>query len=78
MLKSTSKVSITSDGWSTKSFRGVYCNTITAHLIDEEWNLRIFVLSVSDLAMRHTTVNLVKDWQKVCSEFGLDQVLADM
>ena len=67
---------MTSDGWSRKNLRGVYCNTLTAHSISDDWKLEQFVLDVSDLNKQHTIVNLIAEWQRVTSDYNLGNILA--
>ena len=71
--KNDSAISFSADGWSTNDLRGVYCNTITCHFINQQWELTELILDVSDLEQRHTSVNLLEKWSKVSSSFNLKE-----
>jgi hypothetical protein len=76
-MNQKSFISLSSDGWSTNHMRGVYCNCITAHFIDDKFQMQEVVLDVSDLADRHTSVNLLSKWSQIVSDFAIhDKLLA--
>ena|SRR3990167_3447457 len=66
------------DGWSTNDLKGVYCNTITCHFINPQWELTELVVDVSDLEQRHTSINLIEKWSKVISSFDLKENILGM
>jgi hypothetical protein len=63
------KISLTLDGWTSKnqkSFLG-----ITAHWIDENWNLNQITLEFHPLEGPHSGENLSKVLIKVLKEYGI-------
>ncbi|KAK6196376.1 hypothetical protein SNE40_001613 [Patella caerulea] len=67
-LRETSRVAITSDGWTSNSTQSYV--TITVHFINDLWELCSFVLQTREMAESHTGSNLaqvlleaVDEWQ---------------
>jgi hypothetical protein len=55
-LQNASTVSITTDGWS--NIRQQRFISITAHFIDDEWNLQKYVLEVAKVSEEHSGENI--------------------
>ena len=45
--------------------------TVTAHVIDKEWELKDFVLRSEEMSDSHTVDNLAEHLQKVCSDWDI-------
>ena len=68
-LKQSFFISLTTDGWTswaTKSFI-----TVTAHVMDKEWELKEFVLRTAETSDSHTADNLAEHLLKVCSDWDI-------
>lgn len=63
------RLSITSDGWSSVA-KDSYMS-LTAHYIDQEWNLVSRCLKTQYHPESHTAINLANFFQEALKEYGL-------
>ncbi|XP_030221999.1 zinc finger BED domain-containing protein 1 [Gadus morhua] len=70
------KLGLTTDGWSSLATESYV--TVTAHFIDEDWEMRNVVLDMSELQTAHTAANVSACIDKVLQEFQVprESVLA--
>jgi hypothetical protein len=71
-LKNAQGVSLTHDGWTsmnTESF-----DTVTAHLISEDWELKSMVLQTKKIEGQHTGENISKNLLETTSAWGITKV----
>ncbi|CAH1110803.1 unnamed protein product [Psylliodes chrysocephalus] len=70
LMNGRKTICITTDAWTsinTVSYIGV-----TAHFVDEKFNLNSILLECSSSNMRHTAENLAADLQRVCKEWNIE------
>lgn len=73
-LASVSKVAFTLDGW-TSPFKSCFL-AVTAHFIDEDWELQDLTLGFEHLTGEHTGVAMMKAFVRVVKHFGLQRKVA--
>ena len=69
-LKESSFISLTTDGWTSRATKSFI--TVTAHVMDEKWKLKEFVLSTAEMSDSHTAENLAEHLKKVCSDWDIE------
>ncbi|XP_044577566.1 zinc finger BED domain-containing protein 4-like [Cotesia glomerata] len=68
-------ISITTDGWSSRLSDSFM--TITAHAIDDLWNMRSVTLDINEMSESHTAENIYKYLCKALSEWKIvDKTIA--
>lgn len=68
-LASAERVALTCDGWTSRTTEAYV--TITAHFINEEWELVTYVLQTRDMPESHTGHNLAEHLRKAIAEWGI-------
>jgi hypothetical protein len=68
-LQSASFISLTTDGWTNRATQSFI--TVTAHVINENWESQVYVLSTSELEESHTGENLSNQFDAVLQEWEL-------
>ncbi|KAK9961837.1 hypothetical protein ABG768_007237 [Culter alburnus] len=68
-LKTAERVGITSDTWTSVATESYM--SVTAHYIDELWNLVSYVLQTTEVQTDHRSVSLVEMLTKAMEEWGL-------
>ncbi|XP_078128000.1 E3 SUMO-protein ligase ZBED1-like [Sander vitreus] len=70
-LASAERVALTCDGWTSHTTEAYV--TITAHLINEEWELVTYVLQTRDMPESHTGHKLAEHLTKALAEWGITE-----
>nr|XP_055054000.1 E3 SUMO-protein ligase ZBED1-like [Misgurnus anguillicaudatus] len=70
-LASAERVALTCDGWTSRTTEAYV--TITAHFINEEWELVTYVLQTRDMPESHTGHNLAEHLTKALAEWGIKE-----
>ncbi|XP_052399237.1 E3 SUMO-protein ligase ZBED1-like [Carassius gibelio] len=70
-LASAERVALTCDGWTSRTTEAYV--TITAHFINEEWELVTYVLQTRDMPESHTGHNLAEHLTKAVAEWGIKE-----
>nr|XP_055034732.1 E3 SUMO-protein ligase ZBED1-like isoform X2 [Misgurnus anguillicaudatus] len=68
-LKTAERVGITSDTWTSVATESYM--SVTAHYIDEQWNLVSYVLQTTEVQTDHRSVSLAEMLTKAMEEWGL-------
>ena len=68
-LASAERVALTCDGWTSRTTEAYV--TITAHFINETWELVPYVLQTRDMPESHTGHNLAEHLRKALTEWGI-------
>ena len=63
-------ITLTKDGWTSRSAKGF--TTVTAHVIDESWQLKELVLSTAEMSESHTAENLSEHMRSVAAAWKID------
>lgn len=63
-------VSLTTDGWTSRVNKSFI--TITAHVLNKDWELREFVLSTYEALESHTSENLANDFKESLKTWNID------
>lgn len=66
--------SITCDTWTSKANDGF--TAVSAHGIDENWEIKDYVVAVEHIKERHTATFLAQQLQGICSQFGITDPVA--
>ncbi len=70
-LASAERVALTCDGWTSRTTEAYV--TITAHFINAEWELVMYVLQTRDMPECHTEHNLAEHLKKALAEWGITE-----
>ncbi|XP_037829561.1 E3 SUMO-protein ligase ZBED1-like [Kryptolebias marmoratus] len=70
-LDSAERVALTCDRWTSRTTEAYV--TITAHFINEEWELVNFILQTTDMPKSHTGQNLAEHLRKALTEWGITE-----
>lgn len=70
-LASAERVALTCDGWTSRTTEAYV--TITAHFINEEWELATYVLQTRDMPESHTGHNLAEHLRNALAEWGITE-----
>ena len=62
---------LTTDGWSSLAAESYV--TVTAHLIDEDWEMRNVVLDMSELQTAHTAANVSTCIDSILQEYQVER-----
>ena len=74
-LNQVENLAVTTDQWSSRNNEGY--TTITAHFIDDNWNIHSPVLMTRHKPQRHTAINLANELAEAFEEFQIkDKVTA--
>ena len=65
-------VAITTDMWKDEFIHNSYI-TVTAHFINEKWELKSFVLNTKVMNVSHTAANIVTELESIMKDWGLDK-----
>ncbi|XP_041830825.1 E3 SUMO-protein ligase ZBED1-like [Melanotaenia boesemani] len=68
-LKNADCVALTTDGWTSRATQSYI--TITAHVINEKWESKSFVLQTRELSESHTGVNIAHVLRNALTEWEL-------
>ena len=68
-LKKHMNIALTTDAWTSMTQQSYI--TVTAHVINEQCELKSYVLSTSEITKRHTSVNLMEHIHKVLQEYKI-------
>ena len=68
-LSEVESVSVTTDQWTSRAHEGY--TTITAHFIDNNWQVKSPVLLTRAKPQRHTAVNLAKELEEAFDEYSI-------
>lgn len=71
MVKEAKAVCITTDCWTSRNINS-FC-AVTAHYLDENFNLISVLLNCSDMDISHTANNLSNELKAIVSSFQVDQ-----
>ncbi|XP_073332449.1 E3 SUMO-protein ligase ZBED1-like [Pagrus major] len=71
ILREADTVSITTDGWTSRATQSYI--TITAHVINAEWELAGFVLQTRPLLESHTGANIAEVLKEAVAEWQLER-----
>lgn len=72
-LKNAESISLTTDGWTSKATQSY--NTVTSHFIDQNWQLKSYVLQTRPLFESHTAQNLADVLQESVKEWNLSRAV---
>uniref|UniRef100_A0A3B3XPC0 Uncharacterized protein n=1 Tax=Poecilia mexicana TaxID=48701 RepID=A0A3B3XPC0_9TELE len=70
-IDSAERVALMCDGWTSRTTEAYV--TITAHFINEEWELVNYVLQTTDMPESHTRQNLAEHLRKALTEWGITE-----
>lgn len=70
-LKSAERVAVTCDGWTSRATESYV--TITAHFIDNEWEMHSYVLQTRAMHKTHTGAHMADVLQKAMEEWKLTE-----
>ncbi|KAJ4919271.1 hypothetical protein JOQ06_022231 [Pogonophryne albipinna] len=70
-LGKAERVALTCDGWTSRTTEAYV--TITAHFINEEWDLVTYVLQTRDMPESHTGHNLAEHLRKALAEWEITE-----
>ena len=68
-LKKHINIGLTTDVWTSMTQQSYI--TVTAHVINEQCELKSYVLSTSEITKRHTSVNLMDHIHKVLQDYDI-------
>lgn len=68
-LNDASAVAITTDGWTSITNQSYF--SLTAHFIDDQCNLKSYLLDCFEYEERHTAENIAGELQRVVNEWGI-------
>lgn len=69
-LSAVPSVTLTTDCWSSRAMQSYI--TVTAHIIDDNWNTKAFTLTTHEMLERHTSDNLASELITVQSLWDLE------
>ena len=70
LLSKCELFALTTDGWTSRSAKGFI--TVTAHVIDESWQLKELVLRTAEMSESHTAENLSEHMRSVAADWKID------
>ena len=66
----TTNIALTTDAWTSISHQSYI--SLTAHVIDSEFQIKSFLLSTEHMAVAHTGENLLSHMEKLLKEWGIE------
>ena len=69
-LKKQVNIGLTTDAWTSTTQQSYI--TVTAHIIDEDCNLKPYVLDTTEITKRHTSENLMDHIKKILTEYEIN------
>lgn len=70
MIKDIKSVSITTDCWTSCNNDGFIA--VTAHFIDDNFQIKSILLEVSSCSVNHTSINLANELTRITSDWGVE------
>ena len=61
---------MTNDAWTSTAQQSYI--TVTAHIIDEDCNLKSYVLDTTEITKRHNSENLMEHIEKILTEYEIN------
>lgn len=68
-LKCAERVALTSDGWTSCTMQSYI--TVTCHFIDNDWQLKNYVLQTRVMEETHSGHNIAEVLRGACEEWGI-------
>ena len=69
-LENIRSVSVTLDIWSSRRMHSYLC--VTAHIINNEWDMQMYLLDCSRIVGRHTASRIVSDLQEILEKYKIE------
>ena len=69
LLHGSESIALTTDGWTSLAHQSYI--SLTAHIIDSEFQLKSFLLSTEHMTVAHTGENLLSHMENLLKEWGI-------
>lgn len=68
-LDAANSVVLTTDMWTSRATEAYL--TVTGHIIDENWEMQVYVLETSSFSEKHSADNICSELKRITDEWGI-------